>query len=244
MAKKPIYFTEQELLDVWGGANFGPQNNENKEDFVRESLWQVAQGYSTGSTIMQIMTELGLLQEIQRGVRRVSKKGMEFLRTSTAVVDWDALLQEWKNDPASSNYEIIELIRQRDLYRTRSQKHFHEIKKLEARIETLNANSTIEQMRSDTLTLERNEYIVKYHHTEEELNRLKKELGYALSRESQYKAEEDRLKENQIPGYCKDCRFNQVHEATGFKHCVQKSTTEVRIAVPDNGFCHSFKEEA
>ena len=52
-----------------------------------------------------------------------------------------------------------------------------------------------------------------------------------------------RLEENQIPGRCKDCRYNQIDPKTGFKHCIQKSTDEVRIAVPDSGFCYSFREK-
>lgn len=90
------FFTEEELTRVWANAHFGP-DDDRKEEFIRNSMMKVAQGYSTGSTIRAIMIELGLIQVTLLGDKAWTTKGAKFMEHNPEIAQLKEEIQRLRS---------------------------------------------------------------------------------------------------------------------------------------------------
>lgn len=73
--------SDQQLIDVFGNANFG---DCSKRDIVKYSLLKCACGFRIGYTANQILEELGLVTKKYT----ITKSGKEYLWASFADMDF------------------------------------------------------------------------------------------------------------------------------------------------------------
>jgi len=75
---------ELEIIAAWGNSNFGPKGDthDGRVSLIVEALGGVARGYSAGSFMMAIISELGMTK-IRNGQKSLSDKGLHWLITRT-----------------------------------------------------------------------------------------------------------------------------------------------------------------